>query len=110
VIRRVGLLKRRPDMTQDEFFAYWIETHAALARQVVGLRGYRINRLLGQTPPMGWDGLGELWFDSPEAAEEGLAGTSDLARRIDDDLRRFVGERVTFYTQSHVILPPPLDT
>ena len=107
MIRRVGLIRRRSGLSPDEFFRHWIGEHAALARQIEGLRGYRINRVVDASPGCDWDGLGELWFESASAAEEYLAGSSRLARLIDEDLGRFVGDRITFYTEEHVILPPP---
>jgi uncharacterized protein (TIGR02118 family) len=107
MIRRVGLLRKHPDLDSEAFFRHWIEHHAELARQVEGLRGYRINRIVGASGDASWDGLGELWFDDAAAAETGLSGSSALAREIDADLRRFVGERLTFYTEEHVIIPPP---
>jgi uncharacterized protein (TIGR02118 family) len=104
MIRRVGLIRRHFGSSPEEFFRYWIEEHAELVRQLEGLRGYRINRIVDASPGCTWDGLGELWFDSVSAAEESV---SRLARPIDEDLGRFVGDRITFYSEEHVILPPP---
>jgi uncharacterized protein (TIGR02118 family) len=107
MIRRVSLLERRPDLTPDEFLRHWVDVHAVLAQDLPGLRGYRANMLREASPETRWTGLGELWFDSPEAAREAFSGP--LAERLAVDLGEFVADRIAFNVDEHVILPPSVE-
>lgn len=106
MIRRVALLRRAPLLTKQEFVDHWLEQHAPLARDLPGLRGYRINVIAGEGNETEWDGLGELWFDSAAAAAAAFE-TAPLSEMVAADLGAFVGERKAFFVEEHVIVPPP---
>ena len=105
MIKLVFCLKRRPEMTREEFQAYWYDKHAPLVRshaEVLGIRRYvqvhtvshPLNAAIQAsrgTPPE-YDGVAELWFDSleaiaanpsPEAATAGAALLEDEGKFID---------------------------
>ena len=92
------LLRRRPDLSAEEFHAYWREHHGPLAvslAEAAGIRRYiqlhAVPSAVGEAlaAPRGsatsdWDGVALLWFDSEEAAvaaamtPAGRAATSAL--------------------------------
>ncbi len=104
LIRRITLVRRREDVSPEEFRRHWLEVHAPLARGLEGLRGYRINLVVDGPEDLGWDGIGELWFDSVEAATAAFA-VEPLAQRIEDDVATFVAERRAFFVEEHLVLP-----
>ncbi|WP_244193848.1 EthD family reductase [Bordetella genomosp. 12] len=90
-IKRIGLLKRRPDMTMEAFHAHWLDVHAALCLKLPGLEKYAVNFVVRDADdPLGFDGFSELWFKDEaalQAAFDSTEGTSLLA-----DLPNFMSE------------------
>lgn len=85
MIKYVTVLFRRAGMSREEFRSYWKDTHAPILKEIPGLRGYVQNHTLedleGNEPP--YDGFGELYFDSVEAMQEGLASSEGKATIAD---------------------------
>ncbi len=98
IFKLVQFGKRNPDLTPEEFQAYWTGRYAAHVNQLPGLRGHIINfrtELDVMTDffepdadaftPEGtavresfydcWDGIAELWFDTAEQFVDGRCGT-----------------------------------
>jgi uncharacterized protein (TIGR02118 family) len=105
MIKLVFVLRRRPELTRDEFQTYWREQHAPLVRShadALGVRRYvQVHTLpddlhaplrLSRGAPDAYDGVAELWFDSLEAigasvaTDEGRAAAAELL----EDERRFI--------------------
>ena len=93
--KRITLLRKRPDLTVDDFRRHWAEPHAAIARRFSGLVKYNQNRVeaeLAASGPVQWhiDGVVELWFCSPSAMStpESRATTDAL---IEDEPRFLSG-------------------
>jgi uncharacterized protein (TIGR02118 family) len=83
--KRLGILKKREDMTHEQFVAHWMGTHATLCKKLPGLRRYSVNLVDRERfPKFGYDGFSELWFDSEEdlhasfASPEGKTLLADL--------------------------------
>jgi uncharacterized protein (TIGR02118 family) len=85
MIKYVTVLFRRAGMSREECSSYWRNTHAPILKEIPGLRGYVQNHALedleGHEPP--YDGFGELYFDSVEAMQEGLASSEGEATLAD---------------------------
>jgi uncharacterized protein (TIGR02118 family) len=87
----VYVMFAKEGMSREEFRGYWKDTHAPIAKEMPGLRGYVQNHALadpeGNEPP--YDGFAELYFDGQEAMEEALttqqgeATLADLANFCD---------------------------
>jgi uncharacterized protein (TIGR02118 family) len=101
------LVRRRPDVPDDEFHGYWREEHGPLVAShaaALGIRRY--SQLHNLASPIGaavaqsreceettWDGIALVWFDdeaalvasagSPEGAAAGAALLEDERRFID---------------------------
>jgi uncharacterized protein (TIGR02118 family) len=81
MIVRMGLLRKRPDLTTEQFRRHWREVHGPLAAKMPGLRAYHQNHIVDKSQLAidhargAWDldGISELWFDSRETMERALA-------------------------------------
>ena len=109
MIRIVFLLRRKPDLTLDEFQKYWREEHGPLvashARHIDALRYVQVHRVEqpsaepmaaargGMEPP--YDGVAELWWES-EAA---------LAATFENDRGREAGAALLEDEQRFIDLP-----
>lgn len=95
MIKRVTLLRRREDLTEQAFRAHWAEPHAAIARGFEGLLRYNQNRIdavCWQTGPVRFEvgGIVKLWFKSPDAVERNaVSGTMEAL--IEDEPRFLSG-------------------
>lgn len=104
MIKLVFCLRRRPELSRDEFQRYWYETHAPLVRkhaEVLGIRRYiqvhstdnplnaAIQRSRGA--PAEYDGVAELWYDSFEAmAANRSPETTAAGRALLEDEAKFI--------------------
>lgn len=105
MVKLIFCLRRRPDMTVEEFHRYWHDEHGPLVARhaaALGIRRYvqlhtvsgPVNAMLASSRggPEAYDGVAELWFDSAEtlaasaATDEGLAAAAELA----GDEERFI--------------------
>lgn len=73
-MHRFIFVKRKPGMSENEFFAYWKDVHAVrYGQKIRQARRYLINTRVplksGNGEPV-WDGAAEVWLDSEEAAAE----------------------------------------
>ncbi|WP_156112205.1 EthD domain-containing protein, partial [Prescottella defluvii] len=81
MIKAVALLARKPDLSHDEFVAYYENNHAKLIRRLLPqIREYRRNYLDRDTG-IGADGVGPPDFDASaaESARETLGGAHQVA-------------------------------
>lgn len=108
MIKLIAFLKRKPDMTMEEFKERWIGQHSRIASHLPGLKGYRINIALPTQPENApdYDGTAELWWDSLEAMEASFA--SPLGRQSSADSDLFSTMHIHLYTEEYVALPGPL--
>ena len=97
MIKLTFCLRRRPDLSVEEFQRYWRETHAPLVAERAGVLGIRryvqvhtadapglheALRARNGGSPEPFDGVAELWFDSIDA----MAGADEAAQKAAADL------------------------
>jgi uncharacterized protein (TIGR02118 family) len=82
MIKLIVCVKRKPGLTREEFSQYWREQHGPLVKSVPEfmrhVRKYGQCHLTEETASGGalfgsvpdYDGVGELWFDSPETMQQ----------------------------------------
>ena len=104
-MKLVFCLRRRPELSREQFQAYWRDTHGPLVREAasaLAIRRYvQLHTLsspigerlrTGRGAPEDFDGVAELWFDSVDAMV--AAGASPPGRaagkRLVEDERRFI--------------------
>jgi uncharacterized protein (TIGR02118 family) len=105
VIKLTFCLRRRPDLTWEEFSRYWRDVHAPLVAEraeVLGVRRY-VQLRTRQVPelhaayrrrndgsPEPFDGVAELWFDEDEFAAPPSEAARIAARELLADERNFI--------------------
>ncbi len=103
-------VKRRPDLTQEQFKEYWLNRHVELERwNVENTPMVKIEALFatgemvgGKEPP--FDGLAELWFETLEDMRAVMS--SDVPARMLKDEENFVdtsAEIVRVVTEAYVV-------
>jgi uncharacterized protein (TIGR02118 family) len=110
LLKRISTLKRRPDITEDDFRREWV-VHRDLVRKMPGVAGYRQNVVIARERTKGQpsnyddfpiDGIVELWFESPatlEAAFSSPAGKVTMAHA-----KTFLSEITAFVVVEHRIV------
>lgn len=108
MIKRVSLVRRKEGMSREDFLAHWMGAHADIVKQLPGLRGLRFG-VVERWSPNGqpWDGVGELWFDSVEAAERAFATEPYLSMLV-EDRKKFLGEGQWCFVEEHTKVAPPV--
>lgn len=90
-VKRLGILRKRDDMSYDEFRGHWMGRHAELCQKLPGLRRYSINLVDRERfPKFGYDGFSELWFDDEESLHAAFA--SPEGKTLLADLPNFAGQ------------------
>jgi uncharacterized protein (TIGR02118 family) len=100
MVKLVGFICKRADLTLEAFRFHWLETHTKLASELPGLKRYTVNIVdRAQYPNAAYDGFSELWFDSREALDRAFsrpavdALAADIPLFIGDLVRVVVDER-----------------
>ena len=66
-VKRLGILRKKEEMSQEQFVNHWLNVHAALCVKLPKMRRYSVNFVdRKRFPKFGYDGFSELWFDSEE--------------------------------------------
>lgn len=97
------LLKKKDNLTDEEFAHYWLHNHAPLAKKIPGLRRYVLN--IVKKPPKcesDYHGVVELWFDNVESMK--MAFASSEGRITHEDTHRFTSSITTMYAEEYEIL------
>jgi uncharacterized protein (TIGR02118 family) len=88
MVKVVGLVRRRADLTQAEFRDYWLNRHSKLERE--SLRKNPVRRivanfteanLVGSAP---CDGMVEIYYDSMEDLKRQWSNSHDAVMRADE--------------------------
>lgn len=88
----VVLSQRKDDMSHEECIEYMEKNHIPLAKDLPGLKKYTTSIPLNPDE-VGYDGIAQLWFESPE--EMNAALESPTGQRVQEDAANFVKEDET---------------
>ncbi len=110
LIKRMSLLKRRPDVTSADFHREWLEVHAPMVRAMPGVEAYTQNLVLdriidGKSVPyeqLPIDGIVELWFEDVDKLNASFA--SDNGQKTQAHGRTFIAEVTTFLVETRSVL------
>ena len=98
-------LRRRSDLTAEEFHDYWLNKHGPLVRSVASTLNMKryvqvhaidtpMNDAVreGRGSPEPFDGIAEVWWENMEILQSTLAdpATTGAAQQLLDDERRFI--------------------
>jgi uncharacterized protein (TIGR02118 family) len=95
------ILKRKEEISFDEFKSHWLEKHSKLVRQLPGIRKAVFN-LESADGSGDIDAVSELWFDSEQAFEEAYA--SEIGQQVAQDSLARVSKRERVLVTEHVIV------
>ncbi len=110
LIKRMSTLKRRVDVSPDQFRHEWRDEHARLVKRISNVHGYRQNHVLARESPAGhsvehaeWpiDGVVELWFDDVASLDAAFASPQGATLMM--HAREFIAEITTFLVEPHII-------
>ena len=103
--KRLGILRKRDDMTHAQFVDHWFNQHAALCILLPNLRRYSVNLVdRARFPHFDYDGFSELWFDSEEEMIASL--DSPQGKTLLADLPNFVKDIKPIVTiETQIIWP-----
>ena len=92
-VTMVALMRRKPDLTHEEFVDHWTANHTPLALQHhAGLCDYTQNLVIDPLIPGtdAVDGVAELGFRTRDDFETRFYDSDDGRRAIGEDVRRFM--------------------
>lgn len=102
MLKVISLLKRKEDMSFEEFRRWAFDEHPKLGKKLPGICHYRMNVLLVENPELPYDAVSEFWFDDNAArlaafaTEEGKAAGADAAAHC--------SARVHLLTEEHILI------
>ena len=107
MIKGVWQLKRKPGRSLEDFRKYWIEVHGAMGHKIPGFRRYVQSHLVDEaylyaTPQ--YDGVVNIWFDSPEAMAAAFASPAGQAMAADGDVFLDMSSTRIFVAQEHIVI------
>jgi uncharacterized protein (TIGR02118 family) len=98
VLKVFSLIKRREDLSLDEFRRWILEEHAPKGRELPGLREYHVSVVDNDDPSLPYHAVTELYFDDEEAftaafaSDAGKAAGADVAAHAADRVRLLTAE------------------
>jgi uncharacterized protein (TIGR02118 family) len=98
VLKVFSLIKRREDLSLDEFRTWILEQHAPKGRELPGLREYKVSVIERDDPALPYHAVTELYFDDEDAftaafaSEAGKAAGADVAAHASDRIRLLTQE------------------
>jgi uncharacterized protein (TIGR02118 family) len=111
LIKRMSLLRRRPDVDAATFEREWRVEHARLVKLMPGIEGYRQNlvverQLVKGTPceyhELPVDGVVELWFTSTESLNDAFASPQGVQTM--KHAQSFIDEITTFIVETRKVI------
>lgn len=108
-VKLFGTAARREDFGVEEFFSYWVDTHAPISVTVPGSTGYvvsRSNEVLDLPVARTVDAFVELWWPSRESFD--AAGESEAQAAAWEDVANYARTDGQFWLvhESVVRVPP----
>jgi uncharacterized protein (TIGR02118 family) len=107
MIKRISFVNRKPGMSREAFLSHWMGPHADIVRRLPRLRGLRFG-VVDQwcRGAAGWDGVGELWFDTVQDIESAFSSEPCRSLLI-EDRKTFIGDMEWCFVTEHTIIAPP---
>jgi uncharacterized protein (TIGR02118 family) len=104
-VKSIYLARRRRDMTQDQYAAYWGRKHAPLALRVhVGMWRYARNVVIQSAPGSDkWDGFAVLHFRTAEDLRERFYDSEAGREAIAADVAEFTSGGRALHTSEYVL-------
>ena len=109
LVKRMSLLRRRPDIDAGRFREEWFGFHAEAVRRFPGLAGYTQNLVIARQAggttddaALPVDGVVEMWFRDVEDLKAAFASpAAEVSQRHAKD---FIAEITTFLVEPHAVV------
>lgn len=102
MLKVFSLIKRREDMSLDEFRRWILEEHAPKGRELPGLREYHVSVISSDDQALPYHAVTELYFDDEAAFTAAFA--SDAGKAAGADVAAHASDRVRLLTSSERII------
>jgi uncharacterized protein (TIGR02118 family) len=99
--KAIILLKRKDEMSSEEFANWWLEEHSKLARQLPGLQKLCFNLVVNEESE--FDGAAELWFKSQTEFE--AAYQTDIGKKVAEDSLSKMSKRERLFVDETLFEP-----
>lgn len=122
MIKMVFCLRKRPDMSTDDFYDYWLNSHGALVSafaKTLNVRRYvqsptkapEVSEALcaarGMKQPY-YEGIAEFWWDSLEAMQTAFESEQGqkISKVLAEDELKFIDmeSSAMFFTEEHELI------
>ena len=101
MFKAIILLKKKEDVTPEQFKDWWINSHSLKAAKLPNIRKLCFN-LVENEGEKAFDGVAEQWFDSQEDFENAYA--SEIGQMVAADSIRNVLKRERLFVKEHDII------
>jgi uncharacterized protein (TIGR02118 family) len=102
MVKLVSLMKRKPELSREQFAHWAVTEHSPLGLKLPGIRRYHISVLRPDQPETEFDGVFEMWFDTMDALQKALDSPAGAAAR--EDAMAHAEKRIHLRTDEHPIL------
>ena len=103
MFKAIILLKKKEEVSAEEFKNWWINSHSSKAAMLPKIRKLCFN-LVENEGDKTYDGVAEQWFDSQSDFEAAYA--SDLGKAVAADSMANVLKRDRLFVVEHMIVQP----
>lgn len=100
MLKVISLLKRRDDMSRQEFYN-WAKEHAERGAKIPTLKQYRMNVARLDEPDAAFDAVSEMWFDDAAAFDAGFA--TDAGKAAREDAMSHCSQRVHVRVEENIL-------
>lgn len=101
MLKVISLLKRKEDMTREEFYN-WAREHAVRGAKIPTLKQYRMNVARLDEPEAEYDAVSEMWFDDAAAFDAGFA--TDAGKAAREDAMSHASKRVHVRVEENIVI------
>ena len=101
MFKAIILLKRREDLTHEEFATWWLDHHSPMVIDLPGVRRVCFNLA---DDGVAFDGVSELWFDTKAAFEAAYA--TEHGKAVAADSMAHVSARERLFVEENWIVGP----
>ena len=102
MLKVISLLKRKGDMSFEEFRKWALEEHPPLGKKLPGIRKYRMSVVLEDNPDLPCDAVSEFWFDDDAARQAAFA--TEAGKAAGADAAAHCSSRTHLLTEEKVII------
>ncbi len=97
----ISLLKRRDDMSREEFYHWATNVHPQKGLKIPTLKQYHMNVARLDEPESAFDAVSEMWFENAMAFDEGFA--TDAGKAAREDAMAHCSQRIHVRVEENII-------